>query len=407
MSEEKNTFEKESEQEDNTFHEELEKLEKRREEHAKINLLKDEVAKKKAQIDNKIYTKTLENIEEEEKDLNLIKQLNFGAMDAEHIKFLQQENIDYFEAAKHKMIFMLNDFDRIVPFYRKNIILVAAETGKGKSTAAANIAYAVLRQKKSDTGKKCRVLLITNEEKAEDFFNRITCLSKGWEYTNHDEFSHEQMQLLNKAIPLWAKDGWLTVIDNNFGGTHGLTTSVEGIQSIFENLLLKKEYYDVVMIDYYQNIILSKNSASIDHIKIQERLSKLLDIYKNIYPAPIILFAQLEPLTESNPKPFKLRIEGRKIISNICTFSMEMVVDYKRSATQWTIWKSRYTKAIGKSIWTGYDKGKFVPYTVEFQEKIQRREYERLTYENNKAIDQKNGMPEVFQKGNKQEGENE
>lgn len=365
---------------------------------AEYDRLKNEVNLKKAKVDQKRYTQLLEQVTQDEKDLEIAKKINFGAMTPEQIAEIQSANDDYIEAARNRMEFIDPAFDKLVPFFRKNLLLIGAKTGEGKSTAAANIAESVMRQVNPVTGKKRRALILTNEEKAEDFYNRVTALTKGWHYTNHSDFTEEQIATFRKAIPLLAAGGRLTVVDNTFGGSHGMTTSIEGIEQIFENLLEKKEYYDVVIIDYYQNIIHCKTNPHMSENDVQAKLSRMLDRYKNIYPAPIVVFCQINAPDKDDKTPFQQRIKGRKMIMDPSTVAMELGADRKKKATQFTFWKSRFTQAVGKAMMMGYQNGRYVPYNIAFQEKVQKDEYERQIRDTNKQMDKANGIPDAFKK---------
>lgn len=342
-----------------------------------IEAMKNDTAAKEAILKNRRATAALEALQQNDRDMAQAKATNFGSLTPEQVSEIQLANDEYIEAAKNAMTFICDTFDNKVPFFRKNFILVGARTGEGKSTAVANIAYQALSRKHPVTGKTLRVLVLTNEERAEDFYNRVTSLIKGWHYTNHSKFTKEQIDTYRKMIPVLASGGRLTVIDNNFNGAHGVTTSIEGIETVFENLLANKEYYDVVMIDYYQNIIHSQKYPHLSENEVQARLSRMMDKYKNSYPAPIVMMAQINAPDKDDKTPFQYRIKGRKIIMDPATFVVEMVRDTKNLRTKWVIHKSRFTEAIGTDLWTGYDYGKFVKYDSAFAEKVQKLAYER------------------------------
>jgi len=371
----------------------LEELEKT----AATEQLKAETAAKRAILDSKIVSSKLEQVEQNERDLELAKKAQYGALSKEQVEKIVKENDDYMEAAMTPIPFITETFDGAVPFFRKNFILIGAHTGSGKSTAVANIAYNCFKKKRAD-GKVRRVLVITNEERAEDFYNRITALYKGWHYTNHSEFTEEQRAEFRRMIPILASGGRLTVIDNNHGGSHGVTTSIEGIQGIFEALIENKEWYDVVIIDYYQNIIASKKNPYMNEYEVQARLTRMMDQFKNIYPAPIVMMAQITPQGEKDDVPFQYRIKGRKIIMDATTFACEMVADREHLMTHWIVHKSRFTSVVGQKFKTGYDKGRFVPYTTAFAEQVQRMALDRKARQLGMIIDQNNGLPDVFEK---------
>jgi KaiC/GvpD/RAD55 family RecA-like ATPase len=368
---------------------------------AETEKLKQETQAKKAILDKKRIDNQLEALQQNERELELARQADYGALSKERVAEIVIDNDAYMDAAKNPIPFICKTFDGVVPFFRKNFILVGARTGEGKSTAVANIAYTVLTKKNPVNGKGYRVLVITNEERAEDFYNRVTSLIKGWHYTNHSEFTEEQRKEFRRMIPVLANGGRLTVVDNNHNGSHGVTTTLEGIESIFDSLLAKKEYYDIVLIDYYQNIISSKKDAYMKENDVQAKLTRMMDRYKNIYPAPIVMMAQIMPPDKDDKTPFQYRIKGRKIIMDATTFAVEMVRDSKNLCTYWHIHKSRFTNYVGEKKTTAYNNGKFEPYTTEWAEKVQKMAYERKAREINETIDKSNGLPDVFKDENK------
>lgn len=358
---------------------------------AELESLKNDTAAKKAVIDNKRVNQTLEKIKQDEKDHALIKSANFGSLSQEEILDIQRANDEYIEAAQKPMEFIVDKvFENVVPFFRKNFILIGGKTGEGKSTTVANIAFSVLKQRNKQTNQLCRVLVITNEERAEDFYNRVTALIKGWHYTNHSKFTKEQIDTFHEYIPKLARN--LVVIDNNKNGSTGATTSIEGIEAIFDNLLATKTYYDAVIIDYYQNITHSKSNPYASENEVQAKLARAMDRYKNLYPAPIVMMAQVNPPDKDDKVPFQYRIKGRKIIMDPATLVMEMAADRKNLRTQWTVWKSRFTEAVGQQFYTGYKFGKYVEYTNEFAEEVQRMAYKKADEAINKTI----GIPDAF-----------
>lgn len=313
----------------------------------------------------------LEELEKNKEELRQAQNLNFGRMSAESIDQLVQDNDDYMEAAKHPMTFINDEFKKIVPYFRKNLIVVGGDTGDGKSTSVSNIIFSTISRKNPATGKGCRVLVLSNEEKPEDVYNRVCCLIKGWKYANHDQFTDEQRNTFREYIPKLAHNGRLTVIGNTYQGVSNVTNSVEGIETIFNNLIKDGDIYDAVIIDYFQNVTQSKNDPKLDEFMCQRKLANILDQMKNNYPAPIVLMAQMKRLVdEDDSTPFNIRLKGSKLICDKATFICELIPERKLLRSKWTVWKSRFTEAVGQSIYTGYDRGKFVPYSIAFQKNV-------------------------------------
>jgi replicative DNA helicase len=343
----------------------------------------------------------IERIERAKQELSLAQHINYGAIDSAHTEQIIKDNHDYMEAARNPMTFINSDFDSVVPFFRKNLILIGGKTGEGKSTALANIVTSVIGQVNKETGKVRRALVITNEEKTEDVYNRVTCLLSNWAYTNHDKFTPSQKQVLEKGIQALRNSGMLQVIDDNFMGIPGTTTSIEGIRNILESLIRNHEYYDVILIDYYQNVRMSKEDQNLNQYQVQEMFATMLDQYKNRYPAPIVVLAQVKP-PDSQDTPFNLRIKGSKSIPDRATLILEMVADRDNYRTEWIVHKSRFTEAIANSrFFTGFEKGKFVPYNNEFLQKVNKWREEKAR----RAMARNSGLDKVFEKKEGQDAE--
>jgi replicative DNA helicase len=353
---------------------------------AKVEELNKKSKARQAYINDKRTTYELAQLTKNEKELVIARQTNFGMMTDEAIAQIQQSNMDYIEAAKEKLIFINEAFNGKVPFFRKNLILIGAKTGDGKSTTVANIVFSTLRQKNKVTGKKCRCLVITNEEAPSDVYNRITCHLKGWKYTGHDKFTKEMSDEFTRMIKVWADEG-LSVIDNNYMGATGSTTSIEGIRQIFDNLIKTENFFDVVLIDYYQNVKYSKEQPKLNEYEVQSQLSAALDGYKNTYPAPIVLLAQVNPNKADEEVPFEYRIKGRKVITDPSTFIMEMVANRETLETNWTIHKSRFDDGPGTVITTGFDRGRYVEQTPEYKAARAEQQARRDAIELENAID--------------------
>jgi hypothetical protein len=344
-------------------------------EQAELDRRKKDLAEKELKLRERRVNNDFQRLETNDKELTIAKTTNYGGMTDTQIADLQRENLEYFEAARKRIMFINKEFNNSVPFFKKNLILIGGKTGEGKSTAVANVVTTTMNRTNPDTGRRCRVLVFTNEEKSEDVYNRVTCFAKGWHYVNHDKFTLEQVQTFDKYMPILAKDGWLTVIDDRFGSTpgaqvNGVTTSVEGIQTVFDAIIRDGIHYDAIVIDYYQNVSKSKLNPNAPNWQIQEQFASMLDQYKNVLPCPIVLMAQVSPPDEDNTIPFKVRIEGRKSILNVATCCIEMVKDATNRCTQWIVHKSRFNETIGGGFKTGYDKGRFVEYTDEFKRQV-------------------------------------
>ena len=310
-------------------------------------------------------------LEERNKLEKMTSEIDLSLGNEKYIKKLKKDNNIYMEGLKNSKVFINNDFRHLVPYHPGSLTLIAANTGDGKSTCAANLAYHDLVQGKN-------VIVISNEEKATDFYNRVTSIIKLWNYQNHQDFKEEQKRVFEEYIGILANK--MTVVDNDYHGEPGQTTTIEGFKAILDKLLVmakKGIVYDTVIIDYYQNIGMSTRNPKLVDWEVQAKVAKLLDAFKNSYPAPIVVLAQKKASTGDNELSFKELIQGRKIILDVCTCAIELKADRENYKTDWTIRKSRFSAGAGQTISTGYKFGRYVQYSQDFKEEMQRIKIER------------------------------
>ena len=349
----------------------IKKLEEIMEKNAIDDRRRKELSEKELDLKEKKVNTAYIDLVKNKIDTEKSESVRFGKMSQEAVATLLMNNDAYLEAAKHPIPFINSAFDSHVPFFRKNVILIAAAYGKGKSTCVANIIDTAFRHKNPLTGKPWKILVLTNEEAPEDFYNRITCFIKGWQYTNHDKFSDSQRETFAKYIKIFSEKGIVTVIGDTYEGVSGWTTTVEGIVSIFDNIVKDKEEYDVVILDYVQGIVRSRDRPEANEFEAQRMLANEFDRIKNIYPGVIVVMAQADPLKDEEDKtPINYRLKGSKLIVTKATFIMEIVPNHELFMSTWLIHKSRFTDSTNAKIQTGFDKGKFVPYSTEFQKNI-------------------------------------
>jgi hypothetical protein len=355
-----------------------------------------ELLKKKKELEVHNVNVKYERYKDNEERHEAIKHTKFGTISDERADEIGRESTEYLEKASTPLKFINEEFDHKVPFFEKNLILIGADSGDGKSTAVANMVYSLVCRKDERTGKTRRVLVITNEENIADFYNRVTCLFKNIPYKDHDQFTPDQREMFAKMIKVWKNR--LTIVDDTFGSTKdrtvtGATTTPEGIKAIFENLIKDGEHYDAILIDYYQGVNESSLDMTLDEYKSQRKLTNILEHYRKIYPAPIILMCQVNKDDPEKPTPMKYRIMGTKLIYTRATYVLEMVKHAKLMMTEWVIHKGRFA-ALGQSIKTGFEKGMYVPYTAEFSAKIAASSERADDLEFNKKIGLKVGEAE-------------
>lgn len=325
-----------------------------------------------------------EDLQRRQKEIEKNKSLNVSGMQDSSVSKIQDQIGDYFKQAKNSQIFLNDSFKGKIPMFARNLIFIGAESGNGKSTLVANLAFSAISQK----GCK-KILIITNEEHTTDVYNRITCLIKQWNYSSdHSSFTDEQVAEFIRMVGVLSKR--ITVVDDSFGDSSGVTTTLEGMQSVFDKLVTDKAEYDMILIDYYQNVDYSSKNPELNEYQVQERFARYLDIFKNRYNAPIVLLGQLKPYDDEKT-PFKLRIEGRKTIYNASTTCVEVQRDTPNHRSKFIIRKSRFPAALGEEIMVGFDKGKLVKYDSDFASKVEAYKMSKQTQDILKMKMERNG----------------
>lgn len=296
------------------------------------------------------------DLKKRQEDKEASEKFSLDITDSKYYKDLAISNSEYFYYVKQSGKFLGKEFEGFVPYFANNLILIGAKSGSGKSTLTANFALDAY-----DQGKN--VLIITNEEVVSDCYNRITCLQNHWSYTNHGTFTSEQIKTFNSNYEKLGEK--IRIIADHHNGRGGLTTTLEGITYILESLHKTSVQYDVIIIDYFQNI-----SQSLDHPykkewEILDKLTQYLDQFRKVYKAPIILLSQIN---QDDDAPFKERIERCKSIYNRATCAIEVNAIYDQLATDFTIHKSRFSQGIGKKIIMGFDKGRYVDRSAQIKQ---------------------------------------
>lgn len=318
----------------------------------KIQQEESEHLLRKKEIDRYKTLNEHERLIKAQEEIAAYSNIDLTKKNEDVVQQMIRENAEYMAAAKKCMPFICKEFNRILPNFGRNINLIGAVTGEGKSTAVANIALSTMM-------RGGRTLVICNEEARADVLNRITCLIQGWSYTNHSEFTEEQKKILEVGIA--ALSNYIEVVDDSRSGP-GTTTTLEGIVGTLESVRNTGAKFDAIVIDYVQKISHSKKNPYMKSWEVIQEAMLFLDNFKHTYLAPITIFAQLWPAGPKNEKTFEERIKGCKNILVPVTCALEMKADKKTLTTKWTVHKNRwYNEDLNSQEFsTGWYKGKYV-----------------------------------------------
>lgn len=323
---------------------------------------------KERAVKNFRVEKAYEKIKEAQDEIEKFKKLDVTQTKDSYLEKMDREHDLMLESFKKKLPLVVNSLTEKIPFSYPNVIFVGARTGSGKSTFAANVIHKLMKEGK-------RSLVISNEEMSLNVYNRIICLEKNWNLNAITRFSKDQHDELKRLRSVIYKSGRVNVIDNDFPDFKNATTTLEGIKFILNNL--KEKYkktgqadYDAIIIDYYQKINESKDNPGSEGWSVLSKVSEFIDSFYKEYPAPIMIMGQLKGDTEDGGSDFEYRIKGGKSIHVIATVSLELAPDKGRKCTNVICHKNRWGEDSDINIPLGWDRGRFVEYTPEFQLKI-------------------------------------
>ena len=274
---------------------------------------------------------------------------------------------NYTKMLKESIMFVNDDLTTAVPFTRENLYLICGYSGNGKSTLAANISYPLWKQCK-------KTLVIANEEPKQDILFRIGCLELGYEFNDYKKGRMPECQRIEvaKLFPDIAK--YVKILDVNY--KNGLTMKVEGVKKALESV--KNADYSCVMIDYFQLIKFSVEKPFAKSYDVLNDFQIWLGRYIKEAKMPVVVFAQLHSLGKRNNKDLDSRIKHCPDIYQPATVVLEIIPDFEERTTKILIVKDRFGLA-GTKITCGFDKGRFVNMTSEFQNKIIQNKLDKLT----------------------------
>lgn len=279
----------------------------------------------------------------------------------EYLKQVEQRHREYLtNIVKSRMVFVADmpEFNDAITFVQKELILVGAESGSGKSTCVANLAFQMLRN-----GKK--PIILTNEETAEDVYSRIMALKDDKSYHKLASLSDEDREFFISSTKVLSP--FVKVIDNSYNNLDSPTSSIEGLRAILNALKKSDQKYDALIIDYLQNFCNSIEYPEKPMWECMIVITEMLEDFRKFYPAPTVLFTQLKDKTKENEGlPFKNRIEQGKSIFNRCTTAIEIIASPKDLETEWVLHKSRFSNSKGNRFKTGWWSGRYVPLDQNF-----------------------------------------
>lgn len=267
-----------------------------------------------------------------------------------------KDKVDRYNLAlAQKQTFITPTLTNVIPFTKENLYLMCAYTGSGKSTLSANIAYPLWQEEK-------KVLIISNEENEEDILFRIACLHLGLNFNDYRKgrMTYEDQQQVLALFPSIIQ--YVRIFDVSY--KDGFTSYVDGIKSVLTQI--KGKGYSCVMIDYFQNIRYSRGNPKAKAFDVLYDLRSWLAQYIKSSEIPVVLFAQLHSRSKRTGEDIDNRVKDCPPIIEPATVIIEAIPNYEELYTSLIICKDRFG-AQGFRLKVGFDNGKFVDYTPQFQ----------------------------------------
>ncbi len=200
--------------------------------------------------------------------------------------------------------------------YSDDLVFIAAGSGKGKSTVAANIALSYTNEDKP-------VLIIATEESDRAVWQRIACLKLG---INPNNLSEQQLtpEFVSKLEMVIKELSTKINVKSNTNTGIGHLNIAEVIEEIFKNSIGK---YSAIIVDYYQNIDQTEKAPNdVSGLEAQKQFSTYCNTYKDFIGCPIFVMAQSHAFNNSAVRSDfqNSRQIGRKTMYQRATVAIEL-----------------------------------------------------------------------------------
>lgn len=281
-----------------------------------------------------------------------------------HLEKLEVEAIENSKKRGSGFLYLPQAFQGCLPLCPGSAVYAGGFTGQGKSTVACNISTAFLESDK-------KVLYLSNEESGAEILQNIACIHSGINY-RAGNYNSDKYTIARAGFNHLKHN--LTII----GPEDGLTSSCDGIAKCLNHYA---QDFDLIIIDWYQNITEDRERPFAQHWEPQQRFSKFLKDFKNRTSACIIVFGQLNKGSKKNGFDLKSRMIGKKDILDITPVHIELKPTPEEYKTSWYFHKSRHGSLNMDlhKVETGFDNGRLVEIDEAFKEKV--LEWKRLKEE--------------------------
>ena len=228
----------------------------------------------------------------------------------------------------------------------QGLTLVGAMSGKGKSTAAANILAGMIDYQPDTTA-----LVISNEEATDAILHRTACvlLRKPYMKFHHGRmFDAEAEEVRSCARELLRR---IAIVNDPMWDT----SCLEDVQTILEGSAAQG--VSMVLVDYYQTITHSRDFPEMEPFKVLKKFGSFIRDYGRRAPVPVVVLCQLHPT--STASEFSARVQNDKTIYNDAFNVIEISPNEDTGLTDFTIHKQRFGTSQGIKVSLNFNCGRY------------------------------------------------
>lgn len=255
------------------------------------------------------------------------------------------EEREMFDRAKIPFIFP--NFTPEDDFYlSQGLTLVGAMSGRGKSTAAANLLAGFINHRPDGTA-----LVISNEEATDSIVHRTACvlLKKPYmRFHSGSMFKREQDEVRECARSLLSR--LIIVNDPQWN-----TACLEDVKTILEGSAAQG--VALVIIDYHQTVNQSRDFPDMEAYKVLKQFGVFMREYGRRAPVPVVDFVQLSPKSDS--AEFQSRVQNDKTIYNDAFNVIEIAPNLETKLTDFIIHKQRFGASQGVKVALTFNAGRY------------------------------------------------
>lgn len=267
------------------------------------------------------------------------------------------------QSIQSRLFFITDRLTDVVGVEGVEMILLAAVSGSGKTTASINIIDPLIKQNK-------KILYISTEERGADIYSRIACLRTNLNYTNKRNWSDEEWSILNEEVEKLVDEGNIVIMDSYTQGVDAYTgkiidpldmTYLEDFQNMLDSVRRDNLKFDLVILDYISKI--SSGADNEEEWKIIYKASKFIEEYCKSMKIPAIVFSQLKDKVNDRDT-FQSRLPGSKRLLNVVSTAIEINTDFETKTATFIAHKNRnngtrFVKTVK------YERGKYVDFVGE------------------------------------------